>query len=188
LIDPAEIGSKGGYARARKLSSDERRDACRLAAVARWKTYSEGKTSSRKFIEPSAARYRKRKLIDPVKSGAQGGQARARNLGAEERRKGSQLAAVARWKIYYEANPEKRKAREARDQAASQVGQNAGRRQYLVAWLSEWRKQNGIGDSGRSLSNRSLSQLERMFKQAQSGERSYRSGRRWGSEIPGASS
>jgi hypothetical protein len=186
LIDPAEIGSKGGHARAQKLSPDERREACRLAVVARWKAYAEGKNDSVRTIELSDVQKRKGKLIDPVKSGAQGGHARARNLSAEERSKGARLAIVARWKAYYQANPEKWKAREARAQEASQPLTNLSRRQYLMAWLKEWRKQNGIGDSGRSLSNRSLSQLERMFELAQSGEKSYRSGRRWGRQIPGA--
>jgi len=186
LIDPAEIGAKGGKARAMNLSPERRREACRLAAVARWKAYAEGKIGTSQSIEPSESR--KRMLIDSMKTGAKGGQARARSLSAEERIRIARLASAAHWKAYYEANPEKWRAREARAQKTSQSAPNASRRQYLVAWLSEWRRQNGIGDSERSLSNRSLPQLERMFELAQSGEKSYRSGRRWRRGISGTSS
>jgi hypothetical protein len=115
LIDPAEIGAKGGHARAQKLSPEERREACRLAAIARWKAYSEGKSGSRKSMQPRDAR--KRKLIDPMKSGAKGGHARARNLSAADRSRIAGLASAAYWKSYYEANPAKKKAREERDRA-----------------------------------------------------------------------
>jgi hypothetical protein len=36
LIDPAEIGSKGGTNRAKNMSKKERSEAARLAARARW--------------------------------------------------------------------------------------------------------------------------------------------------------
>ena len=36
LIDPAKIGAKGGKARAKALSADERKESARKAATARW--------------------------------------------------------------------------------------------------------------------------------------------------------
>ena len=54
-----------------------------------------------------------------------------------------------------------------------------GSRQYLIAWLTAWRKENGLGDSGRPISNRSLPQLQKMYDEAQRGKL-YRAGRRWG--------
>jgi hypothetical protein len=39
LVDPVEIGSKGGLARAANLSAKELSDSARNAAAARWKAY-----------------------------------------------------------------------------------------------------------------------------------------------------
>jgi hypothetical protein len=54
-----------------------------------------------------------------------------------------------------------------------------GSRRYLIAWLTAWRKENGLADSGRRISNRSLPQLQKMYEEAQRGKQ-YRAGRRWG--------
>jgi hypothetical protein len=51
-------------------------------------------------------------------------------------------------------------------------------RKHLIGWLENWRRENGVGDSGRPLRNRSLAQLRTMYDQAQAGK-SYRAGRRW---------
>ena len=58
-------------------------------------------------------------------------------------------------------------------------GPAVGSRQYLIAWLTAWRKGNGLEGSGRPISNRSLPQLQKMFEEAQSGKQ-YRARRRWG--------
>jgi hypothetical protein len=56
-----------------------------------------------------------RKLIDPVEIGAMGGKARAVKLSDRELSEGSSFAANARWDAYYEAHPEKLKARKERE-------------------------------------------------------------------------
>ena len=37
-------------------------------------------------------------------------------------------------------------------------------RQELITWLTTWRKDNGLENSGRPLSNRSLPQLRKMYE------------------------
>ena len=60
--------------------------------------------------------------------------------------------------------PEQKRAPETRD--------------ALIAWLTEWRARYDVKNAGRPLGNRSLSQLKKMYEQAQLGV-TYRVGRSW---------
>ncbi len=54
-------------------------------------------------------------LVDTVKIGRKGGKARAANMDAGERKASSLNAITARWAAYYKLNPDKWKARLARE-------------------------------------------------------------------------
>ena len=51
-------------------------------------------------------------------------------------------------------------------------------RQFLIEWLTAWRKEHGKPGTDRALKNRSTAQLRKMYEQAVAGE-TYRVGRRW---------
>lgn len=57
----------------------------------------------------------KKILIDVTEAGRQGGAATAANRTAAERKAASEVAIAARWDAYYAANPDKLKAKLARD-------------------------------------------------------------------------
>jgi hypothetical protein len=53
--------------------------------------------------------------VDTAKIGRKGGLARAANLSAKEMKEANRNAALARWDAYYAANPDKLKAKLARE-------------------------------------------------------------------------
>jgi hypothetical protein len=51
-------------------------------------------------------------------------------------------------------------------------------RRFLIEWLTTWRADHGVSDSGRPLKNRSTAQLQKLYEQAVAGG-NYRVGRSW---------
>jgi hypothetical protein len=51
-------------------------------------------------------------------------------------------------------------------------------RRFLIEWLTTWRADHGVADSGRPLKNRSTAQLQKLYEQVVAGG-NYRVGRNW---------